>query len=432
MSDVGDTKVGRATITPSMGEGEVSVGLTHVIYEGKMWQFFGGADPWMPFPNRYWSGAWLDITNIESIEFSIDPLQATGEATFDIDPYGSGNENIFRITIPVTGNFIGSTGYTWSVTASITHGTYDEGEVTRSYGSTDQIVDVFGTVSDPMSFTTEPSVPLKATNPNPADTDTEVDFSDYTISWDDGGGADSYNVYFGDATTPVSLGNQAETSIEIPYTTEVDEEGVTHAYVNGTEIDWNTTFYWRIDAVNASGTTPGDVWTFSAIPAKVTNPTPGDTDTGISIYPEYSWDASTVAASYDLYVAVGDYNIGVEGLEEVSYDSAVVDFQNGYIWGYDSDYLWRIDAVNEFGIGVGDEWTFHSIALLPPLPPWHLIDGGSGYGPPGSGARDGGGDVGEDEGWGEEGVDWAWDAGAPLTAEKLVVAAANKIFYEDE
>jgi len=260
------------------------------------------------------------------------------------------------------------------------------------------------------------SLPSKPTNPTPADTDTEVDFSDYTLSWEDGGGADSYNVYFGDSETPVFLGNQEETSIEIPYTIETDEEGVIHAYVNGTEINWNVPFYWRIDAVNDFGTTTGDVWSFDARPIKVTNPEPEDEGEADKLFPEYSWDASTVATSYDLYVGIGELageqSIDVLGLESTSYDSAVVDFQNGYIWGYNSTYHWRVDAANEFGIAEGDEWTFASISYEPPLPTGITLS-------------DVEGEEGEPTGTptGENNV---------ITIQRLVVAADNKLFYEDE
>jgi len=260
------------------------------------------------------------------------------------------------------------------------------------------------------------SLPSKPINPTPTDTGTEIDFSDYTISWEDGGGADTYNVYFGDIDTPVFLGNQAGTTKIIPYTTDVDEEGVTHAYVNGNEISWNALFYWRIDAVNDAGTTTGDVWTFDARPAKVTNPGPADVASDIKLYPEYSWDASTVATSYDLYVGIGELMgavaIDVPGITDTSYDSAVVDFQNGYVWGYNSVYYWRVDAVNDFGTTEGDVWTFNSIDYAPPLPTGVTL-------------TDVVGDEGEPTGTptGENNM---------ITVRRLVAAANNTVFYEDE
>jgi len=418
---VGGTKISGGAVTPSVGETGVVVDLANLIHEGVMRQWFDGIDPPMPAGAGWYTGNFLDIVSIANIVFHINPAHSTDAASYIIDPYETGAEQQFRVTIPSAANFVGSTGYTWSLTMSITHGTFDEGVVTRSYDTTEQIVaGTSGDLAPAMTFTTEASVPLKPTNPTPEDTDTEVDFSDYTISWEDGGGADSYNIYFGDSETPVFLGNQEETSIEVPYTTETDEEGVIHAYVNGTEINWNVPFYWRIDAVNDVGTTTGDVWSFDARPIKVTNPEPEDVGEAPKLFPEYSWDASTVATSYDLYIGIdelaGLHSIDVPGLDGTSYDSAVVGFQNGYIWGYNCTYHWRVDAANEFGIAEGDEWTFASISYEPPLPTGITLSDDEGE--PGGG----------------EGTPTGTPTGENnmITVQRLVVAANNKLFYEDE
>lgn len=68
------------------------------------------------------------------------------------------------------------------------------------------------------------------------------------ISWSDGGGAASYDVYFGTDSSPDAgefRGNQGGTS-----------------YDPG-NLQYNTTYYWRIDAVNTTGTTTGSVWHFN-------------------------------------------------------------------------------------------------------------------------------------------------------------------------
>jgi len=68
------------------------------------------------------------------------------------------------------------------------------------------------------------------------------------MSWSNGSGATSYNVYFGTDPTPDSgeyKGNQAGTT-----------------YDPGT-LAYNTTYYWRIDAKNSAGTAAGDIWNFT-------------------------------------------------------------------------------------------------------------------------------------------------------------------------
>ena len=68
------------------------------------------------------------------------------------------------------------------------------------------------------------------------------------LSWSAGSGATSYDVYFGTDSTPDAgelQGNQGGTS-----------------YAPGT-LAFSTTYYWRIDSVNAAGTTTGSVWSFT-------------------------------------------------------------------------------------------------------------------------------------------------------------------------
>jgi hypothetical protein len=93
----------------------------------------------------------------------------------------------------------------------------------------------------------EPAVgpPEKAADPDPYDDETGVAI-DETLSWTDGGGATSYDVYFGTETGDLdSIGNQAGTT-----------------YDPG-ELEYDTEYFWRIDAVNDDGTTEGDEWSFT-------------------------------------------------------------------------------------------------------------------------------------------------------------------------
>ena len=89
------------------------------------------------------------------------------------------------------------------------------------------------------------SPPSKPINPFPADGAGDQS-TNTIISWENGGLATSYNVYFGTNPTPSDFkGN-------LPAT----------AYDPGTLLS-DTTYYWRIDAINTAGTTTGDVWQFS-------------------------------------------------------------------------------------------------------------------------------------------------------------------------
>jgi len=69
------------------------------------------------------------------------------------------------------------------------------------------------------------------------------------LSWTAGSGADSHDVYFGTNPNPGPSefqGNQADTTFDPGY------------------LGKNTWYYWRIDEVNAHGTTIGVVWSFKS------------------------------------------------------------------------------------------------------------------------------------------------------------------------
>lgn len=92
-----------------------------------------------------------------------------------------------------------------------------------------------------------PTPPGPAANPKPSNGTTGVPVK-VDLTWADGGGATSFDVYFGTNPTPDDreyLGRRSETS-----------------FGPGT-LRHSTTYYWRIDARNIAGTTVGSVWSFT-------------------------------------------------------------------------------------------------------------------------------------------------------------------------
>ncbi len=128
---------------------------------------------------------------------------------------------------------------------------YDPGllKVSTTYYWRVDEVEADGTkrTGDVWSFTT---VLGNATQPDPADGATDIPKM-VTLSWMPGLTAASHDVYFGDSSPPAFIGNQAETS-----------------YNPGT-LDKGKTYYWRIDEVEADGTTKyeGSVWSFTVTTA---------------------------------------------------------------------------------------------------------------------------------------------------------------------
>ena len=180
--------------------------------------------------------------------------------------------------------------------------------------------------------------PSKPINPLPAD-GARNQATNAKCSWENGGLATSYDVYFGTNPTPSDFkGNQATTN-----------------YNPGT-LRNDTTYYWRIDAVNAAGKTTGDVWEFTVLdkPSKPINPLPED---GLGDQPTNttcSWENGGLATSYDVYFGTNPTPSDFKGNQtDTNYDPGAL--LDGTV------YYWRIDAVNAAGKTTGDVWEFSTV-----------------------------------------------------------------------
>jgi len=116
----------------------------------------------------------------------------------------------------------------------------------------------------------------------------------------------------------------------------------------------STTYYWRIDEVNAKGTTTGKVWSFTvltaSLPGQAANPSPPDTDTDISVDADLSWTANPDATSHDVY-------FGTTSPGEFKGNQTETTFDPGTL-PYNTICYWRIDEVNANGTTTGTVWSF--------------------------------------------------------------------------
>jgi len=245
------------------------------------------------------------------------------------------------------------------------------------------------------------NVPSKPTNPTPANEATEVDFSGFTLSWVDGGGATSYDVYIGPSGSLVKVSSsQAGTS----YVTNIDE------------VPYNQVIYWRVDAVNSVGTTTGDTWHFDARPGAAITPYPGNATSGITLDDTTaSWESgSDNTINYDIYFRpFGEF---YELVDSDITDLSCTLYETNYLYGW--LYFWSVVAKNKFGTYpesapdgfLSDyEWYFNAMVFSPVLPTGvTMVDG-----KPASGTT--GTPTGENN---------------MMTTKRLVAAAQNKIWYE--
>lgn len=240
--------------------------------------------------------------------------------------------------------------FTWGMEFTTNIGTYE-------YGPYNGIVEAF-------------EAPSKAINPTPADSATPgVDFSDYTLSWEDGGGADTFNIVAVDwdgFSGPIVTG-LSDSTYTIPALSSFRPSNISAA------------LQWRVDSINDYGTTTGDTWTFDPRPAKATGPSPADASIKQSIYTTtLSWVAAAQADTYKVYFenGLGDY------LGETSDTEWVFTEHGDTVFSiipldYGTLQSWRVDSINEFGTTEGDTWQFTTLAWAPPWITMRLFEDGS-------------------------------------------------------
>jgi hypothetical protein len=108
-------------------------------------------------------------------------------------------------------------------------------------------------------FLTFFSLTEKAYSPGPFNEASNVE-ANVTISWEAGLDATAHHIYFGtDYNTVEAAGDPNSGSGQ-----GVQSLG-NESYTPGSPLDFGTTYFWRIDEVNASGTTKGDIWEFTTL-----------------------------------------------------------------------------------------------------------------------------------------------------------------------
>jgi len=137
------------------------------------------------------------------------------------------------------------------------------------------------------------AVPAKAKNPTPTDANSAVTLDQDTIVWEDGGGADTYDVYYGTTSGDLILVSSAQT--ETSFTV--------WGMADGSPYDYEVTRYWRIDSTNDVGTTTGDEWSFTTITFDPPVPSPSDPDGDFP--PDYAFDPNFIRTKNRLVLAAG-------------------------------------------------------------------------------------------------------------------------------
>ena len=305
-----------------------------------------------------WNGTY---SGMQHKAVSIVQLEAvSGSDTFTI--YNVGNSALTINSIPDDQNWLSTTGYptppfdiqpggsqvvtvnvNWSLISSPS-----QGIITVNSNDPDEPSVPVTVNANP---TGAPPAPVLSSPTNGA-TDQPTTL---TLDWNASSGATSYRLQVDD-----------DPNFGSPY---YDQSGLTSTDQQVSGLANNTTYHWRANAANASGTSPwSSVWQFTTIisppPAPVlSSPSNGATDQPTTL--TLDWNESSTANSYRLQVD-DDPNFG-----SPHYDQAGLTSTEQQISGLSNvtTYHWRANAANAGGTSPWSSvWQFTTIIGGPPAP----------------------------------------------------------------
>jgi len=202
---------------------------------------------------------------------------------------------------------------------------------------------------------------LNAHSPDPADGAIHAD-TWANLSWTAGATAASHDVYLGENFADVENGSNDTFRANHPSTSfVVGFPGV--PYPDG--LVPGTTYYWRIDEVEADGLTKhkGSVWSFWVPSLKAYEPSPSDGAKYQNIDVTLSWISGLNAKLHTVYFG--------ESFDEVNDATAggtaraLPNFTPAAPLEHNKTYYWRVDEFGSAGTHKGDVWTFTTIVEIP-------------------------------------------------------------------
>ena len=195
-------------------------------------------------------------------------------------------------------------------------------------------------------------LPVIALNPTPADGAIHLD-TWASLGWASGHTAVSHDVYFSenfddvnDSTPEAFQGNQPSTFFVIGFPGFLLPDGL----VPG------TTYYWRVNEVEADGTTihKGNVWSFLVPPKTGYAPDPPDGAESVDLDVELSWAEGFGAKLHTVYFGdnFDDVNNAAGGLPQgtTTYDPGTLKLAQ--------TYYWRVEEFDAIETYKGDVWSF--------------------------------------------------------------------------
>ncbi len=146
-------------------------------------------------------------------------------------------------------------------------------------------------------------------------------------------------------------------------TTVINQANITqHQYqvTNLNNLQYNTTYYWRVNATNGAGSGPySTIWSFTTSVQPPPPPTliyPTNNSTGISLTPTFQWSSVTGATEYRIQVSTNNTFTSIV-LDQIAPFNQYVT-QPGTLSG-STQYFWRVASRNTGGQGAySGIWSF--------------------------------------------------------------------------
>ncbi|HKM94388.1 MAG TPA: T9SS type A sorting domain-containing protein [Prolixibacteraceae bacterium] len=197
--------------------------------------------------------------------------------------------------------------------------------------------------------------PVAATNVAPLDGATNIT-NNISLGWLFGANTDEYELVLGTSNPPVA--------VVVPYTSTLS----TSYQLAG--LEYNTNYYWQINAKNATGITPGLVWSFTtaaaplSVPVAVSNIAPLNSAIDIENGMLLDWKFGANTSEYELVLGTSNPPVAVV----VPYTNTLATSHKLAGLKYSTSYYWQVNAKNTTGTTAGPVWSFTTAAEPMPLP----------------------------------------------------------------
>jgi hypothetical protein len=139
--------------------------------------------------------------------------------------------------------------------------------------------------------------------------------------------------------------NDPPTTLKAPETSDSNYDPVP-------DLEYLTTYFWRVDTVDSNSTNTGDIWTFDT-GGKATNPIPSDSSNNANVPTvDLAWTGETFATSYKVYAGK---SVPLDYIDEV----ATPQYPGLDTPDRLTTYYWRIDEyTGTTKLATGDTWSF--------------------------------------------------------------------------